>query len=380
MFTFLGNYTRTRAEEIQAAADYPPATGAPVPTDDATVEELIASDVVGLFRSTGIARDRFNDIYKAWFDEDPSSDPNVLVRYYESPFWFPGNKGWLHGGRAYVQVGDTWQVQWSATSPQFGMIEPRPWAEVVDLSPDAPGQELLAILGDQDVPPVAPTLILANDGTGTSFTATLGRVFDQWFRAIRYRNVRSDTWTVWPPEPEQELGAGTIQVPNLGEGGYEVEAFARNSKGVGASSVRKFVQVDDGTAEAFPVDPQEEERWRSRLARSSDRLVLHSRNETTAEFDPAAGDAVEETYDDLGGLSCTCPKGLPQEIVLSSNGKYALTDFTAFVLSADLLAAGVEPKPGDRATHSNTGDTFEVIGVSLRFKRAVWQLVLRKAD
>jgi len=91
--------------------------------------------------------------------------------------------------------------------------------------------------------PGKPTLSLANDLTGTSFTATVAGLTGSDYRALRYRAVDGTTWTDFPALVDQQLGNGTIQVTGLAAGGYVVEAYGRNSAGYGPGSARAFVEV-----------------------------------------------------------------------------------------------------------------------------------------
>lgn len=219
-----------------------------------------------------------------------------------------------------------------------------------------------------------PLLSVVNDETGSSFTATVTGLATGESRRLRYRATDSDVWTDFPATDSIIEGDGTIQITGLENGGYELEAYAVKGYTFGPTSVRKFVWVDDGTASAYPVSAAEVAKWQSRLAASTARCVLHSRN--AVEFDPETANT--DTFDDIGPLSCLAPKGMTQDLIDASGGFYSIQDFYIYVSASELSAYAAEPHETDRLTYLSTGEQFEIIGLSRKFDRAVWLLVLRK--
>lgn len=229
--------------------------------------------------------------------------------------------------------------------------------------------------------PDSPLLQLENDGTGSSFTATVSNLDESDYRILRYRNVEDDEWISFPDEEDQEIGDGTIQITELEPGGYEAEAYARNGDKCGGTSVRQFVLVDDGTAAAYPVNDTHASTWRCRIGRSkAGPIVYHSINSSAATFDPTADVAVQESFDDFGNIPCTSPKGISTELVQSSDGFYAITDCYIYVMAEDLDQYAITSKRGDRITYLPTGQVFDLIGWQFKSHRVVWMLILREVN
>lgn len=229
--------------------------------------------------------------------------------------------------------------------------------------------------------PDQPTLSVANDETGTSFTVTIAGLDSENYRAARYRSVESDTWTLYPTQGNESQGNGTVQVTSLTAGGYEVEAVGRNTAGYGPTSVRQFVTVDTGTAANNPVNAQSEDALERMLTGpSAETGTLHSRNSAGASFSAASATAVTETYDDVGNLDASAPRALTQRMIQSGAGRYEMTDWYVYVRKEQLDAAACVPKQGDKYTRGPTAETYEVIGTDAVYSRAGWRLILRRVS
>jgi hypothetical protein len=224
--------------------------------------------------------------------------------------------------------------------------------------------------------PAQPTLELANDSTGTSFTATITGLTSGDYRRLRYRAVGSSTWTTTAASVQ---GNGTHQITGLTAGGYEAEAFGSNGAGVGPTSTRDYITVDDGTASAYPVDTRQVDNLARLLLETDETAVLYSRNATSAAFSPEYATSEVETYDSVAGLSISAPRRVSERMVEASRGLYTVRDWYVYVSKAELDVYATTPRIMDKLESNSSGVTYDVIAVDVCFNRAGYRLVLREA-